>query len=157
MPSINIIVGPPCAGKSSFVVDNAQAGDVLVDLDKIAMALGSEVSHSSYGAVKSAALAARSAVIEIILSGVDSDAWIIDTSPRQEQINNYEAAGAIFYLLNPGLEECNKRADKDSRPDETKAAIANWYENQPNLPESTIVNNSKPFKVALARRRLELI
>jgi len=41
--TINVIVGPPCAGKSTHVKANSTKGDVLVDYDDLAKALGAAV------------------------------------------------------------------------------------------------------------------
>ena len=48
---IHIIVGPPCAGKSTYVRENAKAGDLRVDYDLIAQALGATNSHAAEGLV----------------------------------------------------------------------------------------------------------
>ncbi len=41
--TINVIVGPPCAGKSTHVKVNSTIGNVLVDYDELAMALGPKI------------------------------------------------------------------------------------------------------------------
>ena len=42
---INVIIGSPCAGKSTHVKSNAIDGDVIVDYDTIAMALGTKPAY----------------------------------------------------------------------------------------------------------------
>ena len=127
MPLINIVLGAPCAGKSSFVEEKARNEDLKVDFDKLALSLGSVKSHESRGAVRGAAFAARSAVIEYAIKGIESDAWIIHTSPQEDQLARYEAVGAVFHVLDPGREICIARSIKDGRPDGTVDAINSWY------------------------------
>lgn len=129
--SINIIIGPPCAGKSTYVRDNAAAGDVTVDFDTLARALGSPGSHAAEGAVKQVAFAARAAAIEKITQGVPASSWIIHTRPSAAQLEQYEKAGAIITLVDPGLDECLARASEDKRPDRTAQVIQAWYETPP--------------------------
>lgn len=124
---IRVVTGPPCAGKSTHVAESAQPGDLVVDYDVLATALGSDTPHQSKGLVRLAALAARKAVIATALAHVgDEDAWIIHTSPTGEQVTAYEAAGAEFTTLDPGIETCLARAA--DRPDGTTEAIEAWYE-----------------------------
>lgn len=131
---IRVIVGPPCAGKSTHVAENRVAGDVVVDFDKIAQALGSDVPHGAEGAVRSVAFACRSAAIEEILSGVGADAWIIHSRPSADLVQRYLAAAAEFTVLSPGLEVCLQRAEDDGRPDGTEQVIRDWYQSPPEIP-----------------------
>lgn len=132
---ITIVVGPPCAGKSTHVRENAAPGDVIVDYDLIAEALGSSVPHGSTGAVRDAALAARNAVIQQVLKSA-SPSWIIHTRPRGELLRQYEEVGVKFVLIDPGKAECLRRADSGERPQETATVIHAWYDNPPEIPHA---------------------
>ena len=132
MGNIYCVLGPPCGGKSTYVAENAKEGDVVVDYDLIARSLGSKNSHDSSGAIRSCAFAARKAAIDLIMEGIDSDSWIIHTSPKKEDIEKYTDAGAEFVEINPGKEVCLERA-KD-RPARTAEVIEAWYEQ--NSPKS---------------------
>ena len=44
---ITIVLGPPCGGKSTYVAEQAQSGDVVVDYDALAQALGSPTPHDA--------------------------------------------------------------------------------------------------------------
>lgn len=37
---LHVICGPPCSGKSTYVREHAEDGDLLVDYDVIAQAFG---------------------------------------------------------------------------------------------------------------------
>ena len=124
---IHIVSGPPCAGKSTYVREHAKEGDLRVDYDLIATAFGSVNSHAADGLIKQAAFAAREGVIETALKNADDESWIIHTSPSEEHMKRYEAAGADFVELDPGKETCLERAKEDGRPQQTFDGIEKWY------------------------------
>ena len=124
---IHIVSGPPCAGKSTYVREHAKDGDLRVDYDLIATALGSVNSHAADGLIKQAAFAAREGVIETALKNADDESWIIHTSPSEEHMKRYEEAGAEFIELDPGKETCLERAKEDDRPQQTIDGIEKWY------------------------------
>lgn len=129
---ISVIVGPPCAGKSTFVARSARPGDVIVDYDAMARALGSDRLHEAPGAVADVAFHAREAAVSRILAK-RWDAWIIHTSPSKSQVSRYLEAGCRILLIDPGEDECVARAERDNRPPGTCERIHRWYEMPPNL------------------------
>lgn len=126
---IHVIVGPPCAGKSTYLNDHAKPGDLRVDFDKIAKCLGAAESHDAEGIVKTAAFAARDAVIKAAMDNPDEESWIIHTSPADEQMESYKSVNADVIVLDPGKDECLARAERDGRPERTIDAINQWYSN----------------------------
>lgn len=150
--AITVVVGPPCAGKSTYVREHALPGDVVVDFDLLARALGSPDEHSAPEAVRSAAFAAREAAIGDAI-GSGATAWVIHTSPQPEKINAYEDASASFLLLDPGKDECLRRCEADGRPPGTAEAIEAWYADPPALPggeKGAEVRKTKSFAVKAA-------
>ena len=124
---LHIIIGPPCAGKSTYLQDHAKAGDLKVDFDKIARTLGAEESHDADGIIKTAAFAARDAIIKVAIENHDAESWIIHTQPTDDQMKAYKDAGADIVVLDPGKDECLARAERDKRPQRTIDAINRWY------------------------------
>ena len=124
---IHIITGPPCAGKSTYVREKAKSGDLRVDYDLIAQALGAENSHAAEGIVKQAAFDAREGAIRTALKNADAESWIIHTSPSAEHMKLYEEAGADVVALDPGYDVCMERAKQDERPQQTIDGIEKWY------------------------------
>ena len=124
---IHIVSGPPCAGKSTFVAENMKDGDLRVDYDLIAQALGAKNSHAAEGHIKQAAFDAREGAIKTALKNPESESWIIHTSPSEEHMKLYEEAGADFIRLDPGFDECMNRARQDERPQQTIDGINKWY------------------------------
>lgn len=127
---ITIVLGPPCAGKSTLVRSSAAPGDIVIDFDVIASAIGSPTPHAVKGDLRDVAFEMRRAGIERVLSGIDTASWIIHTWPTDEQLAAYKSAGAEIVLLDPGKDEALARASADNRPEGTAAAIAAWYEKQ---------------------------
>lgn len=125
---LHIITGAPCSGKSTYVREHAQPGDVIVDFDVIAQALGSAVSHQAEGAVREAAFAARSAVINYLVDHAEEcEGWVIHSDPADWQREAYERVGAEFVDLDTDLETCLERAEQDERPEGEADAIRAWF------------------------------
>lgn len=123
---IHVIIGAPCAGKSTYVRENAKRGDVIVDYDSLAKALGAD-GHLPDGDIKQAAFRARKAAIEYCVE-TKCEAWIIHTSPTDEQREAYEKAGAEFIEMDTDMDTCLQRAIDDERPPETEQIIRDYFE-----------------------------
>lgn len=127
MSDLHIVIGPPCSGKSTYVDEHAKSGEVRIDFDRIAVALGSETPHDPPRNIKSAAFGARQGAIDrVIEDGIP--AWVIHSNPSDEQMAVYEEAGAEFVWMDADLETCLKRAEDDGRPSVTFAVIREWFE-----------------------------
>lgn len=124
---IHVVSGPPCGGKSTYVGSHAQPGDLIVDYDKIALALGAEESHGAEGIVKQAAFSARDGAIQTAVENPSAESWIIHTSLTDDQKKRYEKADAEFIKIDPGYDECMARARRDGRPERTLDAIEQYY------------------------------
>ena len=127
--SIFVVIGPPCAGKSSYIDRRAKAGQPKIDFDKIAAALGSRTEHNAEGSIRFVAFSARQAGINRIINGIDDDAWIIHTNPPEDLVFEYKDAGAQFLLVDPGIDVCLARAK--TRPNGTAQAVRDWYASPP--------------------------
>lgn len=128
---LHIITGPPCAGKSTYVREHAQDGDIRIDFDAIARALGSPTAHIHSGQIAECAFKARDAAIRYCCANADAlEAWIIHSSPRGWQLDEYEKAGAEFVRMDADLETCLARMESDGRPPETEQIIRNWFDRE---------------------------
>lgn len=150
---IRIVCGPPAAGKTSYVAEHKKEGDVVVDFDAMATALGSPASHQAPRPIKEVTFAARKAAIARIFEGVDVDAWIIQSNPAKPSIERWGAAGARFILVDPGEEQCISQAQEDDRPEPTIDLIRQWYHKPPTIPQAWLDNSKKgaqPMKIKTA-------
>lgn len=134
---IHVITGAPCSGKSTYVQEHAEPGDVVVDFDALASALGAsphEAVTESTNPVK-AAFQARDAVIDWVLD-TDSEAYIIHTKPTDAQLARYMDAGAEFVEVEATLEECLARCEEDDRPEGTADIIREWFTGRKAMSET---------------------
>lgn len=129
---IHVVTGPPCSGKSTHIRDHARPGDVVIDLDLLAHALGYPDEHidwdgPSYPA-RAAAMTGRASLIKHALGGkFAGDVWITDTAVSGVSAVRYDRAGVDLVNLDPGRDECHRRADADDRPAATHQQIDHWY------------------------------
>lgn len=57
--NIVLIAGPPCAGKSTYAQQHAEPGDMVIDYDLIAAAIGSPDHHDHPASLRPAIVRAR--------------------------------------------------------------------------------------------------
>lgn len=127
---LHVVIGPPAAGKSTFVRDHAQPGDIRVDFDELANSLTGLApgNHEHSDIAKSVTKAARSAAVTAALKHVDSvDVWLIHSTPSQATLDGYRKSGAEVHVVDPGRDLVMSRI-KQSRPSYMHAVAARWYE-----------------------------
>jgi hypothetical protein len=131
---ITIVTGPPCGGKTTYVKENAKKGDVVIDMDRIALALTTDdIDEYQYSdSVRSVAIAARKAAVReaiIISQGQREQTWIIHTDPATSDRYSYKVAGARFVECSPGLRVCLERAKQRPLVNQKKIdrAIRDYY------------------------------
>jgi predicted kinase len=123
-----LVVGAPCAGKTTYVEQNALPGDLIIDWDSLAMDAGSSVAHDHAPQYRSAATAARKELEQRVASG-DLRAWVIRTLPnpadRPSLMRRLNATELVE--IDPGLDVCLARARAAGRPADLDAVILKWY------------------------------
>lgn len=118
---IVVVTGPPCGGKSTYIKDRAKSGDVIIDMDRIALALTTDdtASHSYSSEVRWIAMQARKAAVKEALYQFASrrgpTAWIIHTDPTADERSQYRLRNAQIVEINPGKDVCLERLK--SRPE----------------------------------------
>lgn len=127
---IHVILGAPCSGKSTYIREHAQSGDLRIDYDLIAETLGSNTRHDAKGIVREAAFEAREGAIRAALKNPEAESWIIHTIPSAEAMAEYEKAGSEIIRLDVSKEECIERARADKRPEATFEAIEKYFNNE---------------------------
>lgn len=124
-----LITGPPAAGKSTWVRQQVKPGDITIDYDTIAEALGS-TGHDHPDHVKAVTKAARQAAIDTALTLADDhDVYIIHGMPSRPILNRYRLLGARIITIDPGRDVVLARC-KRQRPWQIARAAEEWYVQQ---------------------------
>lgn len=130
--TIRVVSGPPAAGKSTYVSEHAQPGDIVIDHDTLAVALGSPDAHDHPAAIARVAHAARGSAIKASKDS-DADVWLIHTQPDATALAEYERLGAELITIDPGIDVVRARAQAE-RPAESVAAVEAWYRTASRTP-----------------------
>lgn len=137
---ITYIMGPSCAGKTTFAQGSRKPGDVVMDFDALTKALGSDIDHDAPEDILDVAFTMRAVGENRIHEGIKSDAWIIRSWLPEDRIKSLGESGARFVVLDPGEEVALHRADLDGRPPHTKDNIRRWYESPPQIPAEFLIS-----------------
>lgn len=94
--------GAPCSGKSTFVKDNMQRGDLILDIDKLWSALSGQPEYIKPNEIKAVVFNARNAIFESIKmrAGKWQQAFIIEggalVGDRMRRIDALGAESIIY-------------------------------------------------------------
>ncbi|MBC6458411.1 AAA family ATPase [Actinomadura sp. HBU206391] len=127
--ALYIVVGPPGAGKTTWVTEHAKDGDVVIDLDRIASALTVQGAdgHTHGRTVRSVAHRARLTAISSALRYVDKvDVFVIHTKPRPEAMEKYARHNAQVITIDPGQDVVMQRL-AEQRSGVAKDVAQQWY------------------------------
>ena len=131
---ITVVTGAPCSGKSTFVTENAKSGDLIIDMDRLALALTTAdiESHAYSPEVRIVARSAREGAVRgalRIASVARANVWIVHTRPNAVDLRKYRLASARLVVIDPGIDVCLKRLE--DRPKANKElvyqAIKEWF------------------------------
>lgn len=126
---LTVITGPPCSGKTTWAMANAGRADVVIDLDRMAVAMaGTDADPQRHDpVVYRIAQRARWAAIQEALRYVDkADVYIVHTQPTAQARARYEQAGARIITLDPGRDVTLDRCKRERGPEALRVAEA-WY------------------------------
>lgn len=128
MRDVTLVAGPPCAGKTTWVVQHAGPGDLIVDWDQLAIAAGSPVAHDHAPGHRAAATARRTELEHQVSEMSDGRAFVIRTAARPDERTQIAyRLGARIEVIDPGVQVCLARAAADGRHPDVDAAILRWY------------------------------
>lgn len=122
---VTLVWGPPCGGKSTYVDEHREPGDVVIDYDRIAQALGSTHSHDHPPTIVGIARTITRAAVAN-LDTTSGRVWLVRCDPSPDD----RAAATDDVLLDPGITICLERA-AIQRPERWAKYVRAWYSPKP--------------------------
>lgn len=131
--ALYIVTGAPASGKSTYIREHAQPGDIRIDYDEIANTLSGmdPNNHTHPQHVKNITKATRTAAIKAAMRYANQvDVWIIHSTPTQSTLDDYREHGAEIITIDPGKDTVMQRI-KNERPEHMLKIAATWYGDKP--------------------------
>lgn len=129
-----LVTGAPGAGKTTYVRNKKQPGDLILDLDALAAALhGITTPHPDYEPVMDAVLAAREAVYSVIENrkGRWDRAFVITSAPDPRKVDALATRlGATVITMQTTKQKCIEQIQNDptrEMPDNDLRLVDEWY------------------------------
>ena len=125
-----IVCGPPGAGKSTWVRDNAAHGDLVLDLDEMKRAICGEHRSDFPEALLDHAIQARDFVARSWSLTRDCDLWYVTTMPgpeKREAISAELGASRVIVMEVP-FEECERRLSSAEDGEHRTALARDWWD-----------------------------
>ena len=131
---LNVVIGPPASGKSTYVKQHARPGDIIIDYDALANTLAGvePANHQHPQHIKNVTKAARQAAIDTAIKQ-DATTWLIHSNPAQSTLDRYKEQGATIHTIDPGKDVVMHRCKHERPPSMLKIAAA-WYAKRDKRP-----------------------
>lgn len=124
-----VITGPPASGKSTWIQAHAKAQDIVIDLDRITLALtGPGAPGWNHDRLaQRVAQRARYAAIDEALKYLDEiDVYLIHTMPSPKARAKYRRLGARIVTVDPGEDVVRERVAAMRSP-AMEGVVTRWY------------------------------
>lgn len=126
-----LVYGPPLSGKTTYVLQHAGPDDLIVDLDRIAVAIGNAPVYERSGGIKAATFLVRDCLYDHIRTrgGTWPTAWIVGGYPRKDDRERLATRlGASIIRIEATESDCIARLyEDDSRPLIWEEYIHKWF------------------------------
>lgn len=131
--TLYIVVGPPAAGKSTWVCQHAKPGDITIDFDKLAntLSFANSSTHEHPPHIHHVTRIARKAAIDAAVRFRNLiDVYVIHSHPSEKMMRQYKMLDAQVVTIDPGENIVMERIRKE-RPAINPVEIAErWYQKQ---------------------------
>lgn len=129
-----IVWGSPASGKTTYVREHMQVGDLVVDLDLIKQAISMCNKSNTPDNLLPVATGVRDYIYSLIESSeVDcKNKWVIASLPsKKERLELAERLNANLIYIDAAYHECLKRVDEDTEREDKvfwKYLVDKWWE-----------------------------
>ena len=112
---VYVITGASCSGKTTFVKEHIQEGDVVLDIDDIWQTVSGQQRYTKPASLKPIVFNIRNSIKEQIASGAGTwrNAFIIESLPiatdRKREVERYKAHNVELITMEATREECLTR------------------------------------------------
>lgn len=128
------IIGPPCGGKSTWLAEHAQPGDIVLDHDALATCMTQDCT-SQHGQPDTAVLLATGAWYgayrRAVRLSAPVDVWIVKTLPTTPRsphlLDEWIALDYEVIVCDPGRQVVQDRAQHRQQGQKARAGIRAWY------------------------------
>jgi hypothetical protein len=139
-----VITGPPASGKSSWIAARAKPTDIVIDLDRISLALagpGAPQWQHDETLLKVAHRARFAAIDEAVKYRDKVDCYLIHTMPSAKALARYRRLDAKVITVDPGRDIVMQRV-RDMRHDGMQAVATRWYNQQAKQRTQTVTRQA---------------
>lgn len=142
-----VVTGPPASGKSSWIQSHATARDIVIDLDRITIALtGPGAPNWNHDPLhQRVAQRARYAAIDEATQHLDKlDVYLIHTMPSPKALAKYKRLKARIVVVDPGRDIVTQRIAAMRSPEMERVA-ARWYNSRRGQPRAGMPQTSRQW------------
>jgi predicted kinase len=132
--TLHMVVGPPEAGKSTFVADHAADDALVLDFDRLASTImpGVDVRHDRPDALVAATQGAwQGCYNKLARLAEPVEVWVIKSLPKSlrhpQMLDEWIALDYQIHVIDPGAETVFERLESCYRPDGAKLVARQWY------------------------------
>ena len=139
-----VVCGPPASGKSSWIAARAKPTDIVIDLDRIALALaGPDAPQWQHDEVllKVAHRARFAALDEAVKHRDTVDVYLIHTMPSAKALARYRRLDAKVVTVDPGEQVVRQRV-RDMRAAGMDAVVTRWYRQRNRLGSQAVTRQA---------------
>jgi predicted kinase len=144
---LHVVTGPPAAGKSSWIKAHANARDIVIDLDLMALAMaGPGADHHAHSDVLLRVVhRARYAALDEAYQHLDKvDVYVIHTQPSAKALAKYKRLNARIVTVDPGRDIVMQRV-KAMRQPEMERVVTRWYNARRGRPREAMPQASRSW------------
>jgi len=148
--TIQVIAGAPGSGKTTYVAQHAQAGDLIVDVDALYHAMSGLAWYDKPQSLLKYVLAARDGVLDKLARSPAINAWIVAEAPTLAERNRLrDRFDAQVTVMETPAFDCLLRISADERRKEQLQEwiprVQSWWQRYEKDERDTVIEPPSPL------------